>query len=144
MSDDSTTHVLDQADALIRRRRIFVAAAHSASSADEYTQSMDATTPDSIVAGINTEPELPLLTEIVTLDEITSPSTEVQLASAIHEEIRRWLDEELPDAVLKITDGLADQLVQKLTFQAENELLPRVLTRLENPSGQTGKRNSNQ
>lgn len=144
MSDDSTTHVLDQADALIRHRRVFVAAPHPASSTDENTQSMGATTPGSVVAGIDTEPELPLLTEIVTLDEITSPSIEVQRANAIHEEITRWLDEELPGAVLKITDGLADQLVQKLTFQAENELLPRVLARLENPSGQTEERDNSQ
>lgn len=143
MSDDDTTHILDQADALIRRHRVFVVAPRP----DENVTSTDAETAAPAEAGIHhthSEPELPLLTEIVMLDEITSPSLETQHAHAIHEEIMRWLDEELPGAVLKITDGLADQLVQKLTHQAENELLPRVLARLETPSSQTEKTDNNQ
>lgn len=143
MSDDDTTHILDQADALIRRHRVFVAAPLP----DVNATSADAGTAAPAEAGIHdthSEPELPLLTEIVTLDAITSSSLEIQRASAIQKEIMRWLDEELPGAVLEITDGLADQLVQKLTHQAENELLPRVFACLENPSKPNQKADNNQ
>lgn len=142
MSDDDTAHILGQADALIRRHRVFVAAPLPYANAAP-TSIVIADPAEDAIHSPRSEPELPLLTEVVTLDEITSPSMEAQRANAIHEEITRWLDEELPGAVLKITDGLADQLVQKLTHQAERELLPRVLARLEYPSKPNRKADDN-
>ncbi|MBI5862479.1 MAG: hypothetical protein HZB64_09935 [Rhodocyclales bacterium] len=138
MPIDDTTQILGQADALIRRHRVFVAA----SQADANATPAEGMATASTDAGLDTEPELPLLTEIVTLDELASPSLEAQCAHAIQEEITRWLDEELPGAVLKVTDGLADQLVQKITHQAGNALLPRVLAHLNNQSNQTEKTGS--
>lgn len=137
MSDDNTTHILKQADALIRRHRIFVAAS-SPGGDDAILEEGNITT--RTATGIDTDTDLPVLTEIVTSDEITlSPATGQLHLDAVRKEFSCWLDEELPGVVLKITDGLADQLVQQLTHQAESQLLPRLLACLESSVTQSGK-----
>jgi hypothetical protein len=52
----------------------------------------------------------------------------------VNKELSRWLAEELPQAILKVTDGVADQLMKELTDQAEKQLLPRLMTHLDNTS----------
>jgi hypothetical protein len=77
---------------------------------------------------------LPVLTEVVTEQEAalaTAPPHMQQHLDALREELSRWLELELPDAVLKVTDGLADQLMAELTNQAEKNLLPRLIARLD-------------
>jgi hypothetical protein len=60
-----------------------------------------------------------------------------QHLDALREELSRWLDQELPHAVLKVTDGLADQLMGELTDQAEKKLLPRLIARLDGTAAQS-------
>lgn len=117
MADDNTEDVLRKADALIRRTRVFVAGSE----------------PE---AGPTAPPEddLPVLTDIVTEQEAalaTAPPHMQQHLDALREELSRWLEQELPHAVLKVTDGLADQLMGELTNQAEKNLLPRLIARLD-------------
>ena len=89
------------------------------------------------------EDDLPILTDIVTEREAalaTAPPHMQQHLDALREELTRWLEQELPQAVLKVTDGLADQLMGELTEQAEKKLLPRLIARLDGtgtPSGGT-------
>jgi hypothetical protein len=63
-----------------------------------------------------------------------------QHLDALREELSRWLDQELPHAVLKVTDGLADQLMGELTHQAEKNLLPRLIARLDGTAAQSATR----
>jgi hypothetical protein len=117
MADDDTTEVLRKADALIRRTRVFVAGASAPSTPPPA--------PDD---------DLPVLTEIVTDREAalaTAPPHMQQHLDALREELSLWLVQELPHAVLKVTDGLADQLMGELTDQAEKNLLPRLIARLD-------------
>jgi hypothetical protein len=117
MADNDTADVLRQADALIRRTRVFVAGT--------------ATAPG---PAPSPEDDLPVLTDIVTDREAalaTAPPHMQQHLDALREELSRWLDQELPHAVLKVTDGLADQLMGELTHQAERNLLPRLIARLD-------------
>lgn len=96
-----------------------LAAAHAEAARDE-------------VASSETEP-LPLLTDIVSdpvVGHAAAPTAAAD-AAALRRELACWLAEELPAAVLQVTDGIADQLVQKLTDRAENQLLPRLLARLD-------------
>ena len=123
MADDNTTDLLRKADALIRRTRVFVAA--SSGPAPEATAPED---------------DLPVLTDIVTEHEAalaTAPPHMQQHLDALREELSRWLDQELPHAVLKVTDGLADQLMGELTEQAEKNLLPRLIARLEGAAAES-------
>jgi hypothetical protein len=117
MADDETSDVLRKADALIRRTRTFVAGS-----------------PGPAAEAMPPEDDLPVLTEIVTEHEAalaTAPPHMQRHLDALREELSRWLDQELPHAVLKVTDGLADQLMGELTEQAEKNLLPRLIARLE-------------
>jgi hypothetical protein len=123
MADDNTTNLLRKADALIRRTRVFVAG------------SSGLTTP-----ATPPEDDLPVLTDIVTEHEAalaTAPPHMQQHLDALREELSRWLDQELPHAVLKVTDGLADQLMGELTEQAEKKLLPRLIARLDGTADQS-------
>lgn len=117
MTDDNTTDVLRKADALIRRTRTYVAGS-----------------PTVPLQPLPSEDDLPVLTDIVTEHDAalaTAPPHMQQHLDALREELSRWLDQELPNAVLKVTDGLADQLMGELTDQAEKNLLPRLIARLD-------------
>lgn len=123
MTDDNTDDLLRKADALIRRTRIFVAGS-----------------PEVAAAAPPQEDDLPVLTEVVTEHEAalaTAPPHMQQHLDALREELSRWLDQELPHAVLKVTDGLADQLMGELTEQAEKNLLPRLIARLEGTAAES-------
>lgn len=122
MADDDTADLLRQADALIRRNRTYVAG--SVPAAPQIPPPDD---------------DLPILTDIVTEQEAalaTAPPHLQEHLDALREELSRWLEQELPHAVLKVTDGLADQLMGELTHQAEKKLLPRLIARLDGTAGQ--------
>ncbi|PKO84238.1 MAG: hypothetical protein CVU17_03505 [Betaproteobacteria bacterium HGW-Betaproteobacteria-11] len=130
MPDDNTLEILNQADALIGRRRVFVATPPEEESAGADRKETEPR-PDT---SNDIRSELPLLTEIVTPDEVASPlSEERQRNDAIQKELARWLDEDLPVVILKVTDGLADQLVQRITDQAASKLVPRLRACIEDP-----------
>lgn len=117
MDEDTTSDLLRKADALIRRSRVFVAGSSAP------------TAPPTPF-----DEELPTLTNIVSEEEAalaTAPPHIQQHLDALREELALWLVQELPQAVLKVTDGLADQLVGELTHQAEKNLLSRLLARLD-------------
>ncbi|HLA33937.1 MAG TPA: hypothetical protein VJ001_03615 [Rhodocyclaceae bacterium] len=117
--DLHTDEVLRKADALIRRHRVFIAGAPQNAYDDD----------------------VPVLTEVVGEPEARQ-ATRAQAPfhmqphlDALREELARWLSEELPHVVLRVTDGLADRLMGELTHQAEQHLLPRLIARLDgNPS----------
>lgn len=122
MAEDDTAEVLRKADALMRRSRVFVAGA--------------AQTPTPVPV----EEDLPVLTDVVTEQEAalaTAPPHMQEHLDALRDELSRWLDQELPHAVLKVTDGLADQLMGELTRQAEQKLLPRLIARLDGTAVET-------
>lgn len=130
MADDNTADLLRKADALIKRTRVYVAG--SSVSAAEATPAED---------------DLPVLTDVVTDHEAalaTAPPHMQQHLDALREELSRWLDQELPHAVLKVTDGLADQLMGELTDQAEKNLLPRLIARLDGTAAESTDRAENQ
>ena len=117
MADDDTTEVLRKADALMRRTRVFVAGAKT------HAEALPAR-----------EDDLPVLTEVVPDHEAalaTAPPHMEQHLDALRDELSLWLEQELPNAVLKVTDGLADQLMGELTDQAEKNMLPRLIARLD-------------
>lgn len=129
MSDENTDSLLLKADALIRRSRTYVAG-----------------TPAASAPAHPADDDLPVLTEIVTAQEAalaTAPPHLQQHLDALREELSRWLDQELPHAVLKVTDGLADQLMGELTHQAETKLLPRLIARLDGTAGESDPKTGN-
>ena len=151
-SDQKTAELLAHADRLMHRRRVFVASQASTDSAltglaEEIKPHPAAPAappaeqapilPDSIPID---DSDLPVLTEQVDATQ-SSPApryeppghgSDIETAQrdAIQKELAQWLEQELPDTILNVTDRLADQLLSELTRKAETDLLARLLTSL--------------
>ena len=116
---DPTDTVLSQADALMRRHRVFVAGAETPSIPLD---------------------DLPVLTDAVDSPAVksnfryadTSPSS-FGRHRAIEGVLNQWLDEELPIAIQAVTEGLVDQLVASLSNKAKTELVGRLIKELDKP-----------
>jgi hypothetical protein len=116
MSDN----LIDKADSLMRRHR-----SNLAGEADD----------------------LPLLTEVVATaasgaqalaDGDIEALLRERLAAALPQqrellrrELAAWLDEQLPQLVLRVVDGVTDQLVAQINTQARMTLLPKLQAVLE-------------
>lgn len=125
-TQDGTHRVLAQADALMRRHRVFIAGGNAAAEATEKSQ----------------EDDIPVLTEVVaeavaesSPNESPPPVPVQELLDSqrakIEQTIAQWLDEKLPEEVLRVMDGISDQLIGSLVTRMRNELLPQLL--LANP-----------
>ena len=86
------------------------------------------------------EDDLPVLTEIVEEDALPvqqayAPEPDAAWIAtqrlALARELEAWLDEQLPDAVLRVLDGLSDQLITQVAARARLELLPKLKAALE-------------
>lgn len=133
--DDDTSDLLLKADAFMRRTRSYVASATTL----PQTPVAEAVSP--AIENPLTDDDIPVLTEKVAEGDAayaTAPPHMQQHLDALREELARWLEQELPHAVLKVTDGLADQLMAELTHQAERNLLPRLIARLDGTGREPG------
>jgi len=133
--DDNTTDLLLKADTLMRRTRSYVA-----SPAPPPNLPATEVAAPVVEAEYSPDDDVPVLTEKVTEDEAalaTAPPHMQMHLDALRDELARWLEQELPHAVLKVTDGLADQLMGELTHQAEKNLLPRLIARLDGTGRET-------
>jgi hypothetical protein len=126
--------LIDKADTLLQRRRVFVAGG----SAHQFS-------PPPRMESV----ELPVLTEVVDtlsplpLEQTVPPERIEALAKALLLErlpasqqqlavtLSGWLDTELPQVVMRVVDGLTDQIIAQVTAEARASLLPRLQTALE-------------
>jgi hypothetical protein len=112
-------NLLQKADALMRRRRIFLAGANDADGAKE------------VAPAASTDDDVPLLTDVVGPDALPEAaiSSVVDIAALRRElaaRIESWLDEQLPSHVQHVMDGVTDQLILRLSDKARAELLPHL------------------
>jgi hypothetical protein len=108
--------VINQADALMRRYRSFVARP-----AEDLTQTPEATSP---------EAEIPLLTEVVDVSEIASQDFDSVLADLqeqIDAAISAWLIEVLPAAIA----NASQHILSELDAKARATLLPQLRELIE-------------
>lgn len=134
MSDtpDETHRILNQADALMNRHRsprVFVA------------RGVTEEVPSHSVA----DEDFPVLTEIVSeinlrsdgesdveKSELASDPEQENIAALqrqqIEAHVEHWLDSQLPDEVLRVMDGVSDQLIVSLVARIREELLPELLS----------------
>ena len=110
---------LEKANALMRRRRVFVAGAPEQKS----------------LLGEDEADGVPVLMDVVDAataaeaDPLEGRLTAQRQAQA--EELAAWLDTELPRIVTAVVDGLADRIVAQVTAEARAALLPRLQEALE-------------
>jgi hypothetical protein len=131
---DDTHRILNQADALMNRHRghrTFVAK-------NTAEETASATTADAVPPA---DEDFPVLTEVVSEfaiesgNEISGIAAEKQKADLlaaqrqqIEDHLERWLDNRLPDEVLRVMDGVSDQLIGSLVSRMREELLPELLS----------------
>lgn len=75
--------------------------------------------------------DVPVLTEIVEANALRPPLSD-DAREALVGELESWLDLHLPAAVLRVLDGVADQLIAQVAQDARKDLLPQLLSILEN------------
>ncbi len=132
--------LLDKADALMRRRS-FVAGVKT-------TAAEPSDTPDALDIE-----DFPILTEVVEVGEQLNPqpgdtsaeefeaALAQKLEAAVNDQVSRllmerqtllsneieiWLDEQMPQLVIRVMDGITDHLVALLANRTRDELLPRL------------------
>lgn len=140
ISPDDTAKLLADVDKLIQRRRVFIASPSPPASpaiptpfvevADESTIETTPTAPATHLVEHDADHEIPVLTEKVTSLAPSLASIQALQRDAIQKELSAWLEQELPITILKITDGIADQLLGELTRRAEEHLLPNLMAHL--------------
>ena len=152
MSEDRD--ILEQADRLMRRHRVFLAGS-----------------PATVAVTEEVADDLPVLTDLVTATEEVAaapppppPEPEIPLAAiedraqviahemllerlsaqrqAIDDEIGVWLDNELPHIVMYVIDGITDQLVAQVTAAVRLELLPKLQSAVESAESQPSRHGS--
>lgn len=136
MSEDDP--LLRKADQLMHRHRVFVAGS---------PQPPVEPPPAKAVA----TDDVPLLTEVVDAAVPPAPTfspapSEADIEALLRErlaallpaqrealrrELASWLDEQLPQLVMRVFDGVTDQLVAQVATQARVALLPRLQAVLE-------------
>lgn len=114
---------LQPADQAPKRRRSFVAGT---------TEPPAATTP----SGTD---EIPTLTEVVAATTVAAQAAPAPVApplidtAVLSRELEAWLDEELPQHVMRVLDGVTDQLIYRISAHARADLLPRLREALSPP-----------
>jgi hypothetical protein len=123
---DETANVLSQADALMRKHRVFVASEPSPVSQASTQTPMD--------------DDLPVLTDAVDsplaankLEVITSDSSSKLRNLAMASIVNQWLEEVLPAAIQEVSEELAERLAANLSVKARLELTERLIRELDKP-----------
>jgi hypothetical protein len=122
---DSAERLLGKADALMRRHRAFIAQPAIADVSESAPEIPPATVDTNYTSDAPTDDDLPVLTDIVAVNELIASEMPLEIVSgeAVVAETQRWLDEELPGAVLSVLDGLADHLVATITERMRTEVI---------------------
>lgn len=124
-----STNLFEKADALMQKRS-FVAGKKPVASSSPLTEKQQ------------DDEDVPLLTERVDSHVVchsampslgNSPEFAEQLATALAEkqahlirEMEAWLDEQMPQLVMRAMDGITDHLIALLANRARDDLLPRL------------------
>ncbi|RLJ63627.1 hypothetical protein [Sulfurisoma sediminicola] len=126
MSDN----VIDKADSLMRRHRP-VPAGDAAATAAKSADVDDLPVLTEVVASAD-EPALsPSIRDIEELLRERLVAALPQQRELLRRELASWLDEQLPQLVMRILDGITDQLVAQINTQARMTLLPKLQAVLE-------------
>lgn len=135
MSDDRD--LLDQADRLMRRHRIFVAGAAAAAPieddafddlpvlTDVVPEVEEVVVPPPPPPGPSIDEQAQVLAHELLLERLSAQR------NAIEKEVVAWLDKELPEIVMYVIDGITDQLVAQVTAAMRLELLPKLQLAVE-------------
>lgn len=127
--------LLEKADALMRRHRVFVAGGAHTAAVPTAPEAEDIPVLTEVVPAKATAAELP--PSPLAPDRVETLARELLFErlpiqrQALAEELAAWLDAELPQVVMGVLDGITDQLVAQVAAEARAALLPRLQAALE-------------
>ncbi len=137
---DESDRVIEQADSFMRRHGIAAAPTDKGGAQDDGLPVLTdiigtalAPTPEPAPPQAPPAPMLPpdrveALAREMLFDRLPGQR------QALAEELAAWLDDELPQIVLRVLDGVTDQLVDQVTAEARTILLPRLQMIIEDQS----------
>ena len=108
-TDDSRSDVLNKADEFIKRRRAQLGGV--VTDGPLQTEAAD---------------DIPLLTDVVGESALPTAAVHDDLSRDIARVFDVWLDENLPQVVVHVMDGITDKLIQQIHASAREDLLPRL------------------
>jgi len=140
--------ILQKANNLMQRHRVFVAGAFRHTAASEAkAENDDLPVLTEVVTGITDESATPQAIEQAIADSRQIAPERVEALArellferlptqrqALADELVSWLDHELPLVVMRVLDGITDQLVIQVTAEARAALLPRLQAALDTES----------
>ena len=144
VTDDS---LIDQANKLMRRRVFVASGAQSpappppapivveppAIEIDDLPVLTEVFVPPPELPPVEIEPSEPLIPQEM-IDARAMELLQAQLPfqrQAVADELAEWLDTELPQVVMRVLDGVTDQIISQVTEEARAVLVPRMKDALE-------------
>lgn len=138
---DNSNRVIEQADNFMRRHGPAVALPGDSGADDvvdlpvltEIVEATPAPTPEPALPESPSAPMLPpdrveALAREMLFDKLP------RQRQALAEELAAWLDDELPQIVLRVLDGVTDQLIDQVTAEVRAVLVPRLQMVIEDQS----------
>jgi hypothetical protein len=135
-------NLIDQANRLMRRR-VFVASGAQppapppepapAIEIDDLPELTEVFVAEPEVAPVEVEPPEPVIPQEM-VDARAMELLQAQLPfqrQAVADELAAWLDTELPQVVVRVLDGVTDQIIARVTEEARAVLVPRLQDALE-------------
>ncbi len=138
---DESNRVIEQANSFMHRHgHLAVPAAEDGTGGDEdlplltdIVTNLHSPTPEAVM------PEPPS-TAILPPDRVEALAREMlfdrlpRQRQALAEELAAWLDDALPQIILRVLDGVTDQLIEQVTAEARAILLPKLQMVIEDES----------
>jgi hypothetical protein len=123
-------NIIDKADSLMRRHRP-LPVGDAAATVAKPAETDDLPVLTEVVASTNDPALPPPLRDIEELLRERLVAALPQQRELLRRELAVWLDEQLPQLVMRILDGVTDQLVAQINTQARMTLLPKLQAALE-------------
>ncbi len=130
---DESGGIIEQANLLMRRHGHVVENGEELPLLTDIVAAIPASAPETV-------PPEPSTVAIPPPDRVEALAREMlfdqlpRQRQALAEELSAWLDDALPQIVLRVLDGLADQLIEQVTAEARAALLPRLQMVIEDQS----------
>lgn len=126
--------ILQKADTLMRRHRVFVAGGEPLPPAEGSGPIEDIPVLTEVVEAPATSLAIPVGLDPEAVEDFVNERLAALLPARremLTRELEGWLDEQLPQIVMRLFDGITDQLVAQVSRQARSALLPRLQAALE-------------
>lgn len=130
--------ILQKADTLMRRHRVFVAGGEPLPPSEGSGPVEDIPVLTEVVEAPATSLAIPLGIDPKAIEGFVNERLSTLLPAQremLARELESWLDEQLPQIVMRLFDGITDQLVSQVSRQARSALLPRLQAALEAEEG---------